>query len=239
MTRALLPTLLLALAALQALAACASKDAGFAYRVRRGDTVYAIGRRFDVPVDTLVRSNRIRNVRTLQVGQELWIPGQASTAAVSSAPRASRTPVRSDRNPTALAAARRTARAEAKQNAKLDFRWPVRGRLSSAFGPRGRRPHEGIDISAKRGTAIVAAESGKVIHAGRLGDYGKVVIVKHSGSYRSIYAHARKLYVRKGEFVERGEKVAEVGTTGNATGPHLHFEIRKRQRPVDPSLYLD
>ncbi len=93
-------------------------------------------------------------------------------------------------------------------------------------------------MAARKGTIVRAAEAGKVIHAGRLGAYGNVVILKHTGNYRSVYAHARKLHVRKGQFVERSQKIAEVGMTGRTTGPHLHFEIRRRDVPKDPLLYL-
>jgi murein DD-endopeptidase MepM/ murein hydrolase activator NlpD len=117
--------------------------------------------------------------------------------------------------------------------------WPLsRTKLTSRFGRRNGQPHEGIDLSAPKGTTIRAAESGKVIHSGRLGAYGLVVIVKHAGNYRSVYAHARKLFVRKGQFVEKAQKLAEVGMTGRTTGPHLHFEIRRKEVPKDPLLYL-
>ena len=120
----------------------------------------------------------------------------------------------------------------------LRFTWPVKGRLTSRFGLRGNRPHEGIDLGAPHGTPIYAAEAGRVIHSGRFGAYGKVVILKHAGAYRSLYAHARRLYVEKGDFVERGQRIAEVGATGRATGPHLHFEIRRGEDPHDPLAYL-
>ncbi len=103
---------------------------------------------------------------------------------------------------------------------------------------RRGRPHEGVDIAAQKGTPIFAAESGRVIFSGRMSGYGKVVIVKHAGRYRSVYAHASRLLVRKGEFVERGQKVAEVGSTGRSTGPHLHFEIRRSETPQNPLAYL-
>ena len=77
-----------------------------------------------------------------------------------------------------------------------------------------------------------------MIHSGRLGGYGKVVIVKHAGAYRTVYAHASRLLVRKGEFVERGQKLAEVGSTGRASGPHVHFEIRRSESPRNPLAYL-
>jgi len=84
----------------------------------------------------------------------------------------------------------------------------------------------------------VAARSGKVIFAGRLGDYGNMIVVKHAGNLRSVYAHVRVFLVRQGSFVERGQRIAEVGETGNASGPHLHFEIRERDEAVDPLRYL-
>jgi len=77
-----------------------------------------------------------------------------------------------------------------------------------------------------------------VIYSGRLGGYGKVVIVKHQGSLRSVYAHASRLFVRRGQLVERGQRLAAVGSTGRATGPHLHFEVRRGERPQDPLRYL-
>lgn len=77
-----------------------------------------------------------------------------------------------------------------------------------------------------------------MIHSGRLGSYGNVVILKHAGRYRTSYAHASKLFVRKGAFVERGQKIAEVGSTGRSTGPHVHFEIRRSETPQNPLGFL-
>ena len=135
-------------------------------------------------------------------------------------------------------AARRLARGAARAQTSLKFAWPVKGRLSSRFGHRRGRPHEGIDIAAAKGTPIYASEAGRVIFSGRMRGYGKVVILKHAGRFRSIYAHASRLLVRKGAFVERGEKIAEVGSTGRSTGPHVHFEIRRSETPQDPLAYL-
>jgi len=77
-----------------------------------------------------------------------------------------------------------------------------------------------------------------VVYAGRLGSYGNVVVVKHAGVWKTVYAHASAIYVRKGSLVERGQRIAAVGTTGRTTGPHLHFEVRQGQHPVDPIRYL-
>ena len=111
--------------------------------------------------------------------------------------------------------------------------------MSAAFGWQNGRNHEGIDIPAKSGTPIRAAEAGRVIHSGAgLGDYGKVVILKHAGRYSTVYAHNRRNNVRKGHFVEKGDVIGEVGATGNATGPHVHFEVRMDRTPLDPLLFL-
>lgn len=197
---------------------------GFYYTVKPGDNLYRIGKRFGISGDQLARANHVRDVTDLQVGQRLYIP--RGTAAGSG-------------RAATDAQLRRAVRDEARRGAKLDFAWPMKSsRLTSRFGRRNGRPHEGIDLAARPGTPIRAAEAGKVIHAGRLGAYGKVVIVKHAGDYRSVYAHARKLYVKKGQFVERAQRVADVGMTGRTTGPHLHFEIRRKDVPKDPLLYL-
>ena len=129
-------------------------------------------------------------------------------------------------------------RAWARREARLEFDWPVRGRVSSGFGWRKGRPHEGIDIPARKGSKVRAAEAGRVIHSGVLGDYGMVVILKHKGRYSTVYAHNRKNLVRKGAFVERGEVIAQVGNSGNARGHHLHFEVRRNRVAQDPIRYL-
>ena len=218
---------------LLAAASCAATPSGFYYTVRPGDNVYRIGKRFGVPTRTLVRTNRIRNVREVQIGTRLWIPRGRPLARAHRPARPGRTEPK-----TSLREARRLARHDARRAGRLDFRWPVRGKLTSRFGSRNGRPHEGIDVSTRRGTHIRSAEAGRVIHSGRLGAYGLVVVVKHAGHYRSVYAHARRLHVRRGQFVEKGQKLAEVGTTGNSSGPHLHFEIRRGKTPRDPILYL-
>ncbi|MDH3214505.1 MAG: LysM peptidoglycan-binding domain-containing M23 family metallopeptidase [Myxococcales bacterium] len=213
--------------ALLALAGCASSSGGgVTHTVEPGETLYRISRYYEVPLDRVIRTNRIDDVASVPVGRKLWIPGARKASAAHPLPLVVSAPA----SVGAYGGRRETG---------LDLAWPLRGRLSSRFGRRRGRPHEGIDIPARRGTPIRAAESGRVIHSGGgLGDYGQVVIVKHSGPYKTVYAHNRKNRVRKGEFVEKGEIIAEVGATGNASGPHLHFEVRRAAKPVDPLLYL-
>ena len=227
----------LAVVLVAALACSTSRSgSGFYHEVAPGENLYRIGLRYGVSSQIIAKANRIDDVRSVPVGTRLWIPNASQPAAVGGALR----PAVSGQaeRPARISEARRLARLDARRTADLQFAWPLRGRITSGFGPRGRRAHDGVDLAAKKGTPIHAAEAGRVIHSGRLGDYGNVVIVKHAGYYRSVYAHASKLLVHKGEFVEKGQRIALVGSTGRATGPHLHFEIRQREEPRDPMLYL-
>ena len=218
----------LALVLLWALA-CASTPDGkeLVHVVRPGENLYRISLHYGVPVDRLIRSNRIRDVHALEVGQALRIPG------------ARRDPPQATLAPRVASTDDGGGRQIALRDTGLVFEWPLRGHVSSYFGSRGRDHHEGIDIPAREGTPVVAAEAGRVVHSGgRLGDYGNVVIVKHAGRYATVYAHNRRNLVRIGEFVEKGQAIAQVGESGNASGPHLHFEIRRDRLAHDPLLYL-
>jgi len=118
--------------------------------------------------------------------------------------------------------------------------WPVHGRVASRFGThRGRRAHAGIDILAKLGTPVRAAAAGRVSYSGWMRGYGNVIIVEHERGLETRYAHLRRRHVRKGDRVERGRVIGEVGITGNATTPHLHFEVRERERATNPLARLE
>ena len=116
--------------------------------------------------------------------------------------------------------------------------WPVNGPVVSGFGMRWGRMHEGIDIAVGSGTPIHAAASGTVIHAGWLGGYGNLVVVDHGGGLSTAYAHASAILVSVGQQVSQGDTLSLVGSTGNSSGPHLHFEVRVNGSAVDPLLYL-
>jgi murein DD-endopeptidase MepM/ murein hydrolase activator NlpD len=116
--------------------------------------------------------------------------------------------------------------------------WPVNGPVVSGYGMRWGRMHEGIDIAAGLGTPIRAAAAGTVIHAGWLGGYGNLVVLDHGDGLATAYAHASAILVGVGQSVAQGETVSLVGSTGNSTGPHLHFEVRVNGTAVDPLLYL-
>lgn len=118
------------------------------------------------------------------------------------------------------------------------FSNPTRGRLTSPFGMRWGRRHTGIDIASSRGTTIAAADAGKVSFAGWQGSYGNLVIIDHENGYQTYYAHNNKIVVKKGDRVYKGQKIAEMGSTGNSTGVHLHFEVRKNGTPINPQSFV-
>lgn len=126
------------------------------------------------------------------------------------------------------------------KQAGMQFRWPVRGRIISGFGPKpGGQQNEGINVSVPEGTSVKAAEDGVVAYAGNeLKGYGNLVLIKHADGWVTAYAHNSEIDVKKGETVKRGQTIAKAGQTGSVTSPQVHFEIRKGSQPVDPSSHL-
>ena len=126
----------------------------------------------------------------------------------------------------------------------ISFIKPLEGTISSMFGLRNPttasvpKNHTGTDIAAVTGTKIFSATDGTVIYAGNKGDFGKHIKIQVNDVI-VLYAHCNKLYVKEGDSVKQGQEIAEVGSTGNTTGPHLHFEVRYQERYVDPQLILE
>ena len=213
-----------ALGLLLALAACTTRPAGTYHVVQPGENLYRIGLHYGVSVERIAKANQILDERQLAVGTQLWIPRpKRSAIAQPLVP------------PEQL---RDVAQNDALENGALRFAWPVQGRLTSRFGWRRSRMHEGIDIGAHSGTPVHAAEAGRVVYASRLGGYGNVIVLRHGGRYETVYAHNRRFHVAKGTEVRKGDVIAEVGSTGNARGAHLHFEVRRDDDARDPLLFL-
>ncbi len=187
--------------------------------VRTGETLWRISKTYGTTVGAIARANQIADPTQVRAGERLWIPparwkpSNGSTRWEASHPKG-----RSSRN---------------------RFVWPVRGSITSGYGIRSGAHHDGIDISVKKGTPVRAAEAGRIVHSDdNLSGYGKLVLVRHAGSYTTVYAHNRKNLVRVGQFVEKGEIIAEVGDTGRASAPHLHFEVRQNGKSRNPLNYL-
>jgi murein DD-endopeptidase MepM/ murein hydrolase activator NlpD len=120
------------------------------------------------------------------------------------------------------------------------FAWPTKGKIISKFGAKnGGLYNDGINISAKEGASVIAADNGAVVYAGNeLRGYGNMILIKHSNGYVTAYAHNNDLFVKKGDIVEKGQKIASVGSTGHVSKPQLHFSIRKGRKAIDPQVYL-
>ncbi|NEQ29006.1 MAG: M23 family metallopeptidase, partial [Microcoleus sp. SIO2G3] len=120
------------------------------------------------------------------------------------------------------------------------YRWPARGVITSNYGWRWGRMHRGIDIGAPTGTPVSAAASGEVVFAGwNSGGYGNMVDIRHPDGSMTRYAHNSRILVRRGQQVEQGQQISAVGSTGNSTGPHLHFEVHPQgQGAVNPIALL-
>ncbi|MDH4265729.1 MAG: M23 family metallopeptidase [Deltaproteobacteria bacterium] len=124
--------------------------------------------------------------------------------------------------------------------------WPVLGRVSSRFGDTrlspssgGIRPHKGIDISAPIGTMVVAPADGVVNFAERESEYGRLICLDHGHGYSTMFSHLKDFFVKTGEKVIKGQTIGSVGMSGNSTGPHLHYEVRIHNNPVNPARYLN
>jgi murein DD-endopeptidase MepM/ murein hydrolase activator NlpD len=119
------------------------------------------------------------------------------------------------------------------------FAWPVVGSsISSGFGTRWGKFHKGVDLTSGN-HSILAADNGRVIYAGYTSDYGNHIIIDHLNGYKTVYAHLSKINVRVGTVVEKGEKIGVMGSTGDSTGTHLHFEVRTNDNPQNPLKYLN
>lgn len=188
-----------------------SRKGGIYHEVRPGQTLYRISLTYQVPLEEIVEANGINDPSLIRSGEKLFIPGVFKPIEV-----------------------------EILDPSIPEYAFlPVSGSIRSPFGAkRGRGRHLGIDITATSGTPILAVLPGEVIFSGWLSGYGRTVKVQHAGGYVSIYAHASKLLVSRGETVEKGQNIALVGRSGNATGYHLHFEIRKDDIPLNPLAFL-
>jgi len=223
--------------------------------VRSGQYVYfesntsleQFKRRYEVDHENLKKYNKEKSIKP---GQWVFIPEKRSTFWDKAIDK------HLEVNSKATKELIETALIESKQEKKkqqieqdkslpntpaLGFIWPVAGkiRISSYFGPRNKKFHEGIDIAVPVGREIIASERGEVIYANnKIGGYGNLVIINHGQDFFSLYAHAKKMHVKKGDIVDKGQLIALVGLTGRTSGPHLHFEIRKGERAVNPKDLL-
>ncbi len=212
------------------------------YVVRRGDSLYRIAKQQGVKPGHLAAWNGLRKPFRLYPGQKLKLAAHAPDSAATAA-KPERRPASTRTAPTE---SRKTAvrPVPSKPEVVRDpapastgiWVWPTRGNIIERFSASSAR--KGIDISGQRGQAIVASAPGSVVYQGSgLRGYGQLIIIKHNDDFLSAYAHCQKIVVKEGEPVKRGQKIAEMGSTGTDRNK-LHFEIRYRGKPVDPLKHL-
>lgn len=190
------------------------------YVVKRGDTLYAIARRYHVSINHLVKLNGLSDPSQLEVGQRIRV-GAASRPAPASKPAS---------KPSSTPAHVSTA----SDAYKVSWAWPVKGRIIREYSASTR----GIDIAGKIGDPVKAAASGTVSYVGNgLRGLGNLILITHSSGFISAYAHNHKLLVKQNQKVSKGQKIAELGQS-DTTSPRLHFEIRRNGTPVNPHAYL-
>ena len=224
---------------------------GIFYVMKKGEDIEAVSKRYGVSMNKIRQVNTTQNVDALRAGDEIFLPDAKLEGVIEHKDVKLAEVKKSAPAKTQKAPAKTPAKAEkpsggevAVRRAKGGFRWPVMGRINSPFGwrthPITRRKdfHTGIDIKADRNDPIKAAGSGRIVYSGWMGGYGKVLVIEHSNGQSTLYAHCSTLLAGKGASVSSGQLVARVGTTGRSTGPHLHFEVRNGNSPVNPIKYL-
>ncbi len=212
------------------LAACGGygrRVPGVYHGVRPGQSLFRIAKTYGVSVEEIRRVNRITDPAKIRAGDALFIP------------RARRLLYVPIYRPEETAILERKLPARRNRAPQLRFTWPVKGRIITQFGIEDGFKNNGIAIAAPRGTPIQAAEEGKVVYSGAdLRDYGNLIIIDHRGGFATVYAHNRINLVKRGAKVRKGQVIAEVGMTGIAESPYVHFEIRRAGKAKDPLVFL-
>ena len=192
---------------------------GIYHEVQKGETLWGVGRSYNVSVDQIISVNKLSDPSHISPGQLLFIPTSLVRPSSSSAPSLPEGKVPSG---------------------TPHFSWPVRGKVVSYFGQKTHLgKNKGIDLSGAEGSPVLAADPGRVSFAGeKVKGFGKTIILEHDRQFQTVYAHNQELLVKPGEVVRQRQPIARVGRTGRVQQPNLHFEIRYRNRPLNPMEYL-
>jgi murein DD-endopeptidase MepM/ murein hydrolase activator NlpD len=193
---------------------------GIVYKIKDGETLWDLASIYEIDFDDLLYINNLTSPDKLKLGQQIILPGVEAIK------------LQNPSEPKKVAA--KTASSASLSRGI----WPASGSVTSKFGQRWGKEHNGIDIGASTGTNVKAFMAGKVTYSGWESGYGNLVIINHGNGLQTYYAHNSKLLVKIGQSVDSGSIIAKSGNTGNSTGPHIHFEVRKNGTPVNPYSYL-
>jgi murein DD-endopeptidase MepM/ murein hydrolase activator NlpD len=190
------------------------------YIVQRKDNLYRIAKEYGITVEELKRLNNLKS-NSIVPGQKLYIVVPEGTVV-----------------PDDVTSGVTEDDLKTKSVIRTDLIMPVDGKILSEYGIRNGRPHKGIDLGAPAGTPVFAVLDGTVVYSGLQGNYGNVVVVEHPEYVMTVYAHNEKNIVSVGDIVKQGQIIATVGSTGNATAPHVHFEYRIKGKAINPRKVL-
>ena len=209
---------------------------GVYHTIQPGQTLFRIAKIYDLNLEILKKVNEIRDTKKIAVGRRIWVPG--ARRVLSFRTQNFPMPESPEMTNKKIQELKKTSKPGSPFTGFLS--WPINGGiLTSKFGTRWGRNHDGIDISSRTGTIIRAAAKGKVVFSGKgPKGYGLMIIIKHAKNLITIYAHNSVNHVGRNMLVNKGQKIALVGSTGRSTGPHLHFEVRSNTYPVNPLKYL-
>ena len=199
---------------------------GVYHVVEKHQTLFRICKTYEVDLREVAWLNGITDPHQIATGQRVFIPGAKKVLKVE---------IYIDD----IVEASNDGGEEKGLPQRWNFIWPVEGSRTDLFeGAEGKR-HQGVDIASPQGTPIKASSAGRVIYSGNtIKGYGNLVIVRHSEEWATVYAHNQVNLVEEGTRVEKGQIIGKVGQTGRASGPHLHFELRRNNQAVNPMLYL-
>ena len=213
--------------------------------VGQGDTLFAIAWRYELSVESLARANGLSRPYNIYLGQRLTLDMSRARAAYSAPVRevtaTTTTPVKTVRPSVTKSTVKKPARVARPKSYSLPkgkwrWQWPVKGTVSRHYDTN--RVFKGLNIQSDKGRKVRSAAPGVAVYAGRgLRGYGQLLIIKHSETYLSAYAHNRKMFVQEGQKVAAGQKISEVGGDPGNSG-RLYFEIRKNGKPIDPTRLL-
>lgn len=211
---------------------------GVTHVVQAGQTLFRISQAYQVTVAVILEANRLKPSTPLRVGQRLLIPGANAVRKVEPYTPLStqeRDVLERSLSDEVVAPPPTTEPPRPRVKTDAELLWPIVGPINSPFGPRWGKFHAGIDIGSPSYQEVAAALDGEVIYADATkGALGKAVVLQHGYGLRTVYAHLSIIIVHEGETVRQGQAIAGVGETGRATGPHLHFEVRKNGIPLNP-----
>jgi murein DD-endopeptidase MepM/ murein hydrolase activator NlpD len=214
------------------------------HTVRRGEVLSRIALRYRVSRQSLIDANRLDNPAALHTGQRLVVsgcrvpPAEGGDGDVRITEPLPEGTVLKRVGPRRILTALVLAEPDF-QDERIPLVWPVEGPVISSFGQRSRGWHAGIDITADMGSQIYAAAPGSVIYAGWIRAYGQIVKIEHKNGFITLYAHNLNNLVEVGDSVEAGQVIATVGRSGHASGPHVHFEVRRDGRAYNPLHLLE